>query len=211
MTNPLFTETGAPRAWVLLPSGNRLDLADPDPMAWTDEDLALGLARTYRWGGHARWQRPLSVAEHSLTVAAIAATRDSSRAMRRLALLHDAEEGLIGFDCITPLKQVLGEAFRMLELRLRKAIAQRYTLPWPWPMEAAEISLKWADRMAATAEAVHVAGWSEQDTRDTLGLHYPLLEEDPLVDIGLKANAWEPLNSDAAADAWLTALRATAS
>ncbi|MCU0886262.1 MAG: phosphohydrolase, partial [Beijerinckiaceae bacterium] len=82
---------------------------------------------------------------------------------------------------------------------------------WPWPMEAAEISLKWADRMAATAEAVHVAGWSEHDTRDTLGLHYPLLEEDPLVDIGLKANAWEPLNSDAAADAWLTALRATAS
>ncbi len=98
MTSPLFTETGGPRAWVLLPSGNKLDLADPDPSAWTDEDLATGLGRTYRWGGHARWPRPLSVAEHSLTVAAIAATRDNSRAMRRLALLHDAEEGLIGFD-----------------------------------------------------------------------------------------------------------------
>jgi hypothetical protein len=104
---------------------------------------------------------------------------------------------------------VLGEAFRMLELRLRKAIALRYGLPWPRPVEPTEISLKWADRMAATAEAIHVAGWSEQDTRETLGLQYPLLEQDPLVDAGYKSDDWEPMTSDTAADAWLTALRAS--
>lgn len=207
MTNPIFEETGGPRAWVLLPSGNKLDLSNPDPAAWSDEDLATGLGRTYRWGVHARWPRPLSVAEHCLTVAAIAATRDSSRAMRRLALLHDAEEGLIGFDCITPLKRVLGEAFSQLELRLRKAVSQRYGLPWPWPNEAAEITLKWADRMVATAEAIHVAGWSEHDTRHTLGLQYSLLTADPLCDIGLKTTAWEPMTADDAAAAWLAALR----
>ena len=39
------------RAWILLPSGRRLDLLAPDPASWTDEDLAIGLSRTYRWGG----------------------------------------------------------------------------------------------------------------------------------------------------------------
>ena len=46
------------RAWVLLPSGRRLNLLDPDPDpypypdAWTDEDLAIGLSRTYHWAGY---------------------------------------------------------------------------------------------------------------------------------------------------------------
>ena len=39
------------RAWILLPSGKQLDLLDPDPWAWTDVDLAIGLSRTYRWAG----------------------------------------------------------------------------------------------------------------------------------------------------------------
>jgi len=43
------------RAWVRMPSGRRLDLLDPTPLDWDDSDLALGLARTYRWGGHSAW------------------------------------------------------------------------------------------------------------------------------------------------------------
>lgn len=43
------------RAWVRMPSGKRLDLLDPTPFDWDDADLALGLARTYRWGGHSAW------------------------------------------------------------------------------------------------------------------------------------------------------------
>ena len=38
------------RAWVRMPSGKRLDLLNPTPFDWDDADLALGLARTYRWG-----------------------------------------------------------------------------------------------------------------------------------------------------------------
>jgi hypothetical protein len=56
------------RAWVLLPSGRRLNLLAPDPDAWTDRDLAIGLSRTYRWSGYSAWSLPLSVAQHSLTV-----------------------------------------------------------------------------------------------------------------------------------------------
>ncbi|CAB1371160.1 conserved protein of unknown function (plasmid) [Denitratisoma oestradiolicum] len=60
-----------PRAWVRLPSGRRLDLMNPDPAAWLDEDLAIRLARTYRWGGESVWPWPLSVAQHSLLVLAL--------------------------------------------------------------------------------------------------------------------------------------------
>ena len=93
------------RAWVLLPSGRRLDLLNPDPQAWTDHDLSVGLSRTYRWAGYSAWDLPLSVAQHSLTVVAI---RQGSpgpdltppEALREL--LHDAEEALLGgWDPIT--------------------------------------------------------------------------------------------------------------
>ena len=60
-----------PRAVVLLKSRRRLDVLNPDPNAWTDEDLAAGLSRTMRWGGTSRWEHPLSVAQHSLTVLTI--------------------------------------------------------------------------------------------------------------------------------------------
>jgi hypothetical protein len=59
------------RAWMLLKLGGRLDLLDPKPDAWTDEDLAIGLSRTYRWGGYSAWDLPLSVAQHSLAVLAL--------------------------------------------------------------------------------------------------------------------------------------------
>ena len=45
-----------PRAFVLLKSGRRLDLLNPEPLAWTDDDLAAGLSRTMRWGGASRWE-----------------------------------------------------------------------------------------------------------------------------------------------------------
>jgi len=85
------------RAWILLPSGRRLDLLAPDPGSWTDEDLAIGLSRTYRWGGYSAWDLPLSVAQHSLTVLALA-TRAAGRALTPAEalreLLHDGVEAL---------------------------------------------------------------------------------------------------------------------
>src|ERR687885_2839863 len=96
------SESRAPiRAWVRLPSGRRLDLLSPTPLDWTDEDLAIGLSRTFRWGGHSVWPgAPLSVAQHSLAVLALRRSRARpplSVAEQRRELLHDAEEGLINF------------------------------------------------------------------------------------------------------------------
>ena len=76
------------RAWVRLPSGRRLDLLSPTPFDWTDEDLAIGLSRTFRWGGHSAWPEPLSVAQHALSVLEI--RRERSRG--GLATAHALRE-----------------------------------------------------------------------------------------------------------------------
>ncbi len=196
----------ATRAWVRLPSGRRLDLLAPTPFDWTDEDLAIGLSRTFRWGGHSVWPAPLSVAQHSLAVLALrrAAKPAAGIAELRRELLHDAEEGLTNFDCISPLKPFLGEGFRQLQQRLQAVIAVRYALP-AWDAEAHRLHKK-LDVAIAAAEAVHVAGWSAAEVRDTLGIRAAVMAADPL-QAGYGGAAWEPWAPDLAAQRFLEALR----
>lgn len=169
------------RAWVLLKSGRRINLLEPLASDWDDEDLAVGLSRTYRWGGHSAWELPLSVAQHSLSVLAIrrgmgAPPLTAGEALREL--LHDAEEGFLSWDPISPLKPHLGEQFRALLGRLDDAIRQRYRLP-AWTPEAYALH-KHADRLAAASEAFHVVGWSRSDIRDFLEIQLDPLSTDPV-------------------------------
>jgi hypothetical protein len=196
------------RAWVLLPSGRRLDLLQPDADAWTDRDLAIGLSRTYRWGGHSRWELPLSVAQHSLLVLVmrqkINALQPLSRAEALRELLHDAEEGFLCFDPISPLKPHLGEDFRTVSDRLRAAIAVRYAVQ-PW--DGIDYLLhKQADHLAAASEAFHVTGWSRQDIRDSLQIRLEPVAADPLPLLdGMQP--WEPWPPRVAAALFLAKLR----
>jgi uncharacterized protein len=195
------------RAWVLLsPSRKQLNLLAPSPDAWDDADLAVGLSRTYRWGGHSAWELPLSVAQHSLTVLAL------RRAMAgpRLApveelreLLHDADEGFLSFDCITPVKPHLGSGYIAVVSRLQAAIAERYRLPAWAPDEHARH--KYADRLAAASEARHVVGWSLHEIRDSLEIAVDPIEDDPLpLAPGLRP--WEPWPPNLAARLFLAEL-----
>jgi hypothetical protein len=189
-----------------MPSGKRLDLLNPTPHDWEDEDLALGLARTYRWGGHSAWPLPLSVAQHSITVlllrrAACPAPLAPLAELREL--LHDAEEGLLGFDCISVLKPFLGDGFRDLTTRLEQAVFLRYGLP-PWTPEEHAIH-KRADRLAAASEAVHVVGWSAHEVLHTLKITVPPLSDDPLVAM-YGGPAWEPWSPAVARDRFLAEL-----
>ena len=124
------------RAWVLLPSRRRLNLLAPDPQAWTDRDLAIGLSRTYPMG------RLLGLGPSALRRAtqphrpgALPAgrrTRTLTAAEARRELLHDATEGLLGgYDPITPIKPHLGEGYRNLVTLHQAAVDTRYALP-PW-------------------------------------------------------------------------------
>ena len=208
MTGTPAERPGETRAWVRLPSGKRLDLLHPTPFDWDDEDLAIGLARTYRWGGHSAWPLPLSVAQHSLAVLAMhrAGSKQPSQPAADLReLLHDADEGLLGFDCISVIKPFLGEAFRALTVELQRAVAIRYRLKAFAPAEA-RIHKK-ADRIAAASEAVHVVGWTRDEVRNTLRIPFEPLGVDPLAAIygGLP---WEPWPPTTAAERFLAELRA---
>ena len=201
--------TRAPeRAWVRLPSGRRLNLLAPTPFDWTDEDLAIGLSRTFRWGGHSAWPEPLSVAQHALTVLELRRARSRSglapaHALREL--LHDADEGLINFDCIAPLKPFLGERFAELAARLTAAIAQRYGLP-AWTAEEKRAH-KTADIAAAAAEAVHVVGWTEAEVAETLGIRAKVMARDPLQP-RYGGEPWRPWTPAVAAERFLGELTA---
>ena len=193
------------RAWVRLPSGKRLDLLHPTPFDWDDGDLAIGLARTYRWGGHSAWPLPLSVAQHSLLVLAMyrrAARSDPAAELREL--LHDADEGLLGFDCISVVKPFLGEAFRALTVDLQRAVAIRYRVAAFDP--AALKAHKRADRIAAASEAMHVVGWTRAEVRHTLRIPFEPLAADPLVPI-YGGTPWEPWPPASAAERFLAELQ----
>jgi hypothetical protein len=195
------------RAWVRLPSGKRLDLLDPTPFDWEDDDLALGLSRTYRWGGHSAWPLPLSVAQHSLFVLALRRmwfpkVTDPRADLREL--LHDADEGLLGFDCISVLKPFLGDTFRDLTARLQRAVSIRYGLP-AWSDKERQ-SHKRADRTAAASEAVHVAGWTPFEVRNVLRIPFEALDDDTLV-AAYGGTAWEPWPPALAAERFLAELK----
>lgn len=202
-----FQDQTALRAWTRLPSGRRLDLINPDPQAWSDEDLAVRLSRTYRWAGESKWPHPLSVAQHSLLVLTLVQSESQqplSAAKSLRETLHDAEEGFLGFDCISPLKRSLGEPFERVSARLMNAVSQRYGLP-AWNEQDYRVH-KRADRAAAAAEALHCVGWSVDEIRDVLGIDAPILDVDPLAK-RYDANPWEPWPSQVAAECFLAELR----
>jgi hypothetical protein len=194
------------RAWVRLPSGKRLDLLNPTPFDWDDRDLALGLARTYRWGGHSAWPLPLSVAQHSLAVLALcrawAPTPLSPLAELR-ELLHDADEGLLGFDPLSVIKPFLGQEFRDLAARLEDTVFLRYGLP-RWTVEQKAFH-KRADRVAAASEAIHVVGWTRDEVWRVLKIRFRPVEDDPLWPV-YGGTPWEPWSPDVAAERFLEEL-----
>ena len=193
------------RAWVRMPSGKRLDLLNPTPFDWDDADLALGLARTYRWGGHSAWPLPLSVAQHSLSVMLLRramAPRPTPLQELRV-LLHAAEEGLLGFDAISVIKPFLGEGFRALTKRLEQMVFLRYGLP-AWTEKEHRLH-KQADRLAAASEAVHVTGWTRDEVRRTLKIRAAVLDQDPLAAC-FGCTPWEPWPPTVAAERFLEEL-----
>lgn len=196
------------RAWMRLPSGRHLDLVNPDSNAWLHSDLATRLSRTARWGGESKWPMTLSVAQHSLMVLELVTAWSETpltpaEALREL--LHDAEEGFLGFDAISPLKPVLGEAFRQLCARLIAAIETRYELP-AWSDEAHALH-KRADHAAAASEAFHCVGWSREEISEVLGIEAPVLAVDVLSSV-YGDTPWEPWAPEVAARRYLERLEA---
>jgi hypothetical protein len=119
-------------------------------------------------------------------------------------LLHDAEEGLLGFDPISPLKPFLGERFLNLMEQMQKVIFAKYGLSW-WTKEE-KAKHKKSDILAAACEAVHVAGWSQEEVRTVLNIQVAPLVDDPLVAV-YGGVPWEPWTTDVANTRFLQELQ----
>lgn len=121
-------------------SGRRIDLRDPQPDAFTLEDIAHGLGNVCRFSGQTR--QFYSVAQHSIMVAELVPPE-----ARLAALLHDASEAYIQ-DVPAPLKALLPE-YAIIEQRIEAAIAARFGLP---DDPAIWKAVKHADLLAVSVE-----------------------------------------------------------
>ena len=174
------------RAWQRMLSGRRLEILNPSPLDIEIEDIAHGLSFLARWNGQTVGDYPFSVAQHSLLVENIFSMQfpDMDNPSKLFALLHDSAEYVIG-DMISPLKSHLGANYEELDDNLTKAICMRFNIPTK-KIEAIKKRIKLADKKAAWLEAIHLAGFSQQEAdsifgkqKEIKGFESSLLPEEP--------------------------------
>ena len=120
MTNNIIPPQHSHLGLINTSSGKLIDLKNPSPDQICMKDIAHALSNICRFGGQAK---PFySVAQHSCLVAAIVPPK-----ARKYALLHDAPEAYLG-DVIKPLKNIIGEAYTILETRFEDVIIEKYGL-----------------------------------------------------------------------------------
>lgn len=118
---------------ILTRSGRLLDLVDPRPEDISIEDIAHGLSRQVRYGGHLG---DYTVAQHCFAVARCihdnwpGAPHHGLVEALRHALLHDASEAYIR-DMPTPAKKLMPD-YREVEARLEAAIYSRFGVSGDW-------------------------------------------------------------------------------
>lgn len=118
----------APGPFVITHGGNHVPVLNPATAVFALEDIAYHLARLNRFTGAG-----ISVAQHSLLVAARVEVLGAATEVKLHALLHDAPEMLTG-DIPAPLKAALaaigqGEGLRQIEQRIATAVAGHLLLP----------------------------------------------------------------------------------
>lgn len=101
-------------------NGSVIDLFAPSLDDINIDDISNSLSKICRFGGHT--STFYSVAQHSILVAAMAPAD-----IKREALLHDGTEAYVG-DVISPLKHILGDVYKSIELRFMKVIAEKFQL-----------------------------------------------------------------------------------
>lgn len=129
---------------ILTRSGRLLDLVDPRPEDIGIADIAHGLSRQFRYGGHLG---DYTVAQHCCAVAKCisdnwpgAGHQGLLEALRH-ALLHDASEAYIR-DMPTPAKKLMPD-YQGVEARLESAIYARFGISGDWAdmVKEADVSL----------------------------------------------------------------------
>lgn len=102
-------------------SGGFFDFEKPEDSIYTIEDIANGLCRQYRFGGHVLY--PITVAQHSVILSKMVEPE-----LALAALLHDGSEAFIG-DIVRAAKGLLPD-YRMLEESIMNDLFCRAGLDW---------------------------------------------------------------------------------
>ncbi len=125
--------------WLGTVSGKKFRPFQPDPADIVIEDIAHGLAHSFRFAGQT--PRGYTVAQHSLAVSREVPSEDAL-----WGLLHDAAEAYL-CDVPRPIKEYVSlavpnvvegrgftmEPFTTVERWTLKAVAERFELSWPMP------------------------------------------------------------------------------
>lgn len=104
--------------WLGTNSGKRIDLLNPQVDQIDINDIARALSYIPRFMGQTNIH--YSVLTHSVNVASLVPNE-----YKLCALLHDATEAYVG-DVPTPLKDLLGDAYRDVEKRLARVIGKAF-------------------------------------------------------------------------------------
>ncbi len=130
--------------YLVLTSGAKWYLTDPDPCAVSYKDIGASLSKLCRFGGHTN---PFySVAQHSVMCAWEARKAGLNERERLTVLMHDAAEAYL-LDIPTPLKGLLPD-YQKLERLTEQVIADALDLIYPFPDFVKEIDA----RMLATEQ-----------------------------------------------------------
>ena len=132
-------------------TGLAYDYANPSPEQISLEDIAHHLAQTNRWSGACN--RPYSVAEHSVRVSRILEEWGHGELWCGAGLMHDAHEAYI-WDCVRPLKPLIGEVYEQFTRKADAAIAWKFWKNPGFALIFHDESVKAADDVALVAE-----GW----------------------------------------------------
>jgi hypothetical protein len=137
------------KPWTLSASGRRVVL-DPDspdfnPGQFSLIDVATHLSRMIRYNGAVDW----SVAAHSILAASLATVDNQPRNVVRAVLMHDGHEAYTG-DVISPVRQVVGEAWKTYEDKFQAAFLRAMGLT-----EFHEETVRVYDLLALSCEKEH--------------------------------------------------------
>ena len=167
--------------WMLTYTGATFDLRHADPADISTLDIAHALSQLNRYTGHA--SRPYSVAEHSLLVVEIM-QRDLCVHQPNVllaGLMHDAHEAYTN-DVATPMKQMLGEVWRVTEDNIQRQVLQRFGLAETYTRNHGLI--KMADTIALATE--------RRDLLPPTGPAWPVLRDVAPIE-WLTLDAWDAM------------------
>lgn len=131
------------KRYILTSLGYQFDFDHPTPERVDILDIARALSNICRFTGHVR--QFYSVAQHSVIVSQLVEPEFAFE-----GLMHDAAEAYVG-DMSSPLKRVVGAAYKDVEHRVEAVIRTKYGLP---PKLSPEV--KKADWIALGIEAKHL-------------------------------------------------------